>query len=161
MKHDRIKTPMNALRFVEIVQAYGADSARWPDQDRAAALEFSIRHDSAAQILTQAERLDAVLDSRFAPAPSDLLKSRILKQVRPQVRSEADQSAPLRWKPFAAGAACLFIAGFIGLTTLTGGQNGAFSDAEIDLIVETETSVQYADASAFIDAQLDDLWDDI
>ena len=148
-------TPMNALRFVEIVQAYGADDARWPEAERENALAFAKAHDSAAQILARSRELDGLLDSHTAPAPSDLLKSRILKKAAPvQV---AAKSRPA----FYRVAAVMLFAGIAGL--FAAGQMGGddFTDEDIDLLVETEEVIEYADAGEFVDAQLDDLWEDI
>jgi len=148
---------MNALRFVEIMQAYGSDSARWPESERAAALAFAKTHEPAAQILAQSRQLDDLLSTQTAPAPSDLLKSRILKQATPI------QPAAKARPAFYRIAAVLLFAGIAGI--FAAGQMGGddFTEEEINLLVETEEAaeVEYADASEFIDAQLDDLWADI
>ncbi len=149
------KPIMNALRFVEIVQAYGAQSARWPATEREAALSFANTHDSAAQILAQSQQLDELLRTQTAPIPSDLLKSRIMKQaasVQP-----AAKSRPAFYR-IAAVILCAGVAGLFAATQMGGDD---FTDEEIDLLVETEETVEYADAGEFIDAQLEAIWADI
>lgn len=148
---------MNALRFVEIMQAYGSDSARWPEGERDAALAFAKTHDSATQILEQSRELDDLLNTQTAPAPSDLLKSRILKQAAPVQPAETSRPAYYRI------AAVILFAGIAGI--FAAGQMGGddYTEEEMDLLVEAEETIEieYADASEFINAQLDDLWAEI
>jgi hypothetical protein len=79
---------MTLERFEELIAAYGADSARWPHEERAAmgqALETSA---DAAAILARAARLDAALDTRLAPASSDL-EARILRDMHHAIGDES------------------------------------------------------------------------
>lgn len=156
MTHEK----MNALRFVEIVQAYGADSSRWPAAEREAARQFAKTHDSAANILAQSRQIDTLLNTQRPPAPSDLLKARILKEATTQ-NLVASQGAVKPRPAYYRIAAVILFAGIAGI--FAAGQMGIddFTDEEIDLLVETEEVIEYADASEFIDAQLDALWADI
>ena len=78
---------INEVRFFEIVSAYGADPARWPDSERAAALAFTEAHpDKALALQNDAERLDDVLAlARIAP-PSEGLSAKILAAGQAETR---------------------------------------------------------------------------
>ena len=52
---------MTPDRFRELIDAYGADSARWPANERAAALAFAKADAQAGAMLTEAKRLDALI----------------------------------------------------------------------------------------------------
>ncbi|WP_017932164.1 hypothetical protein [Robiginitomaculum antarcticum] len=151
---------MNALRFVQIVEAYGADPIRWPEDERAVAQDFAARHDSAAQVLNRAGQIDALLHRRRAPAPTDLLKTRILKRTNAaQLTAKSVKSRPA----FYRIAAVILFAGIAGLLFMQQPSSKGFTDAEIEILTAQteEVSVEYADAGEFINAQLDDLWDGI
>lgn len=102
---------MNALRFVQIVESYGANSARWPADEREAALEFASRHPTGQMLMDEASQLDELLSTVMPPTPSELLRARILKK--------AGESAP-EYKPandrlpFRALAATLLVSACIG-----------------------------------------------
>jgi len=59
MKH----VSVSADRFKAIVDAYGADPARWPDAERAAALRFLANDVRAKAWLDEARALDGLLDA--------------------------------------------------------------------------------------------------
>lgn len=78
---------MDRTRFDYLLEAYGADLARWPQGERAAAAAFA---DTAAgelaPKLAQARALDAALDAAWGDEPDiTLLRARIMKQARPGV----------------------------------------------------------------------------
>lgn len=52
---------MTPERALEIIAAYGADSARWPDADRAAVLALAAADAGVASALRDAAGLDALL----------------------------------------------------------------------------------------------------
>lgn len=52
---------MTARRFRDILDAYGADSARWPDAEREAACAFAAGNPQAAEWLEDARALDGML----------------------------------------------------------------------------------------------------
>ncbi len=54
---------MTARRFRDIIEAYGANAARWPDEERDAALEFLAAHaDEAGPWLDEVRALDELMD---------------------------------------------------------------------------------------------------
>ena len=99
---------MNRDRFLEIVEAYGAEPRRWPAHERAAALAYREADSEAAAVFTQAAALDAVLDESRPIAPSAALRGRVAAGA-PRPRR-----APPRLGWWAPGAG-LVAAGVAGL----------------------------------------------
>lgn len=91
---------MDASRFTNILDAYGAASKRWPATDRSAALAYGRSSKEAAAALERAENLDALLDKGMCDVsvPDDL-KSRILAlaPVDVPVDNETENVIPL-WR---------------------------------------------------------------
>lgn len=86
---------MNCERFAAIVDAYGAESRRWPAAERAAAEALAARDPQAAALLAEALALDALLDAPPVPLPASAASRR------------AAMPAPLpmrvsRWQEFLA-----------------------------------------------------------
>lgn len=69
---------MTPERFHAIVDAYGADSRRWPAAEREAALAWSRQHGPADTTLADAEMLDALLACDAPPSPTPKLARRII-----------------------------------------------------------------------------------
>lgn len=69
MKRHETQPAMTLARFERLVDAHGADPARWPAADRATAQAFA-RSEAARPVLEAARALDAVLD-RSAPVLPD------------------------------------------------------------------------------------------
>jgi len=64
---------MNLERFKQIVESYGAESARWPIDEIESARLFLSSSASAQQCLTEAEKIDQYLNtSRVDPSPAVL-----------------------------------------------------------------------------------------
>jgi hypothetical protein len=78
---------MTLDRFAVLLEAYGADPARWPDAERAAACALLDRSSEARARRDAAAALDALLDRAAAVEPSSTLAARILAQAprRPKV----------------------------------------------------------------------------
>ena len=82
---------MDANRAAEIIAAYGGDAARWPDDERAEALQQVARHPALAAQRTAAARLDDMLsawatgsigvDSDAAAAATRVLATRTVRSV--------------------------------------------------------------------------------
>ena len=105
-------TRITLARFTALVEAYGAEEARWPADERAAATAFAQRDEQAASVLAEARALDSLLAlDRPASAPSDLLRARILAKA-PKAASGRRNST---WAPYAALAACAVFGAFIGI----------------------------------------------
>jgi len=123
---------MTNERFFQILEAYGADPARWPDAERDAAQAWADAHpDAVAGALKAESALDALLGEAEAK-PSELLERRIMK------RFSAPAAAP-RWQIPAAAAAALLVGAFIGFAS------GALT------VTETPETTLYADAYAGLD----------
>lgn len=70
---------MTPERFRAIVDAYGADSRRWPADERHAATEWAAQHrDEADALCAQAAELDAWMSSDVVPSPDADLQRRIV-----------------------------------------------------------------------------------
>ncbi|WP_300551870.1 hypothetical protein [Maricaulis sp.] len=98
---------MNRERMQDILEAYGADPARWPEAERDAAQDFLLDH---PEILAEAHALEAELDALLEmpdPQPSELLQHRILKSL-PQ------PGLVWGWRAPVAAAAALVIGVFAG-----------------------------------------------
>ena len=109
---------MNAERFRQLLDSYGADESRWPADLRGPMRDFLDATPEARQWLFESRDLDVLLDS-YQPASADL-SERILAALP---RSRVDRfiawllpSAPAQWwHPVAAGAMPLVLGLAIGL----------------------------------------------
>lgn len=93
---------MDRQRFDYLLEAYGADFAHWPAEEREAAAAFAAAHAPALdEALHDARALDAMLDTRrVAGDAPELLSARILAAHKRQ------RGAGLDWRAAAALAAC-------------------------------------------------------
>lgn len=99
--------PMTLARLRQILDAYGADSRRWPESERAAALTLIADSPEAGASRAQAAALDALLDGSAAPAPSPELMAEILAAAEPSSwRRRAAEIWPFGpiWQPASAMA---------------------------------------------------------
>ena len=77
---------MTSSRLHAILDAYGADPARWPAGERDAALALLARSPEARRQHDAAARLDAALDVSPVEVPSPALAARVLRATpRPRV----------------------------------------------------------------------------
>lgn len=127
-------TQMTPARFAALLDAYGADPARWPEGERAAALAFLDADPAARQARADAARLDAVLDRAPVEPPSAALMDRVLAAA-PPARPAPPQPRALgpggrivgwlgalvpgagAWQPTAALAAALVLGLAVGYAT--------------------------------------------
>lgn len=107
---------MDRSRFEAIVTAYGADPARWPPAERAAALAFAEAHPAfAAPVLARERSLDDLLETaRDGPAPHGEVAARLLASIAAQAGQPASPLAP-RLPDWAALAAGLALVAGLGL----------------------------------------------
>jgi hypothetical protein len=106
---------MTPERFRTIVDAYGADSHRWPAAERAAAQTWASTHRIEADtILRESAPLDAWLDSHAVAAPARALFDRIVA------------GAPVRLSPWRRARVWWSGAVFAGVG-VAGGFVGAFA----------------------------------
>lgn len=81
--------PMKAERFGYLLDAYGAEPRRWPDEERDAALAF-VRSDArAAAMMEAAGGIDDLLAAHRVPAPSKALAAVIVARAPRRVWSRA------------------------------------------------------------------------
>lgn len=145
---------MTEGRFLDLLEAYGADPAHWPEAERAAATAFADAHpEFAAPLLAEARALDDLLGPAEAE-PSDLLQARLLAALPAEAGAGAgagvrreEKSAVVRgvfsgWRAPVAAAAALVIGVAIGfgsgmvtpVETLESYDAFAFSSLEDDWI---------------------------
>jgi hypothetical protein len=104
---------MNRTRFEYLLDAYGADLTRWPQDERAAAERFARENaEVLAPLLQAAHALDAKLSLAAAvQAPSIGLSDRILAAApRAVARPQRTNFAPAGW----ALAACTLLGVILG-----------------------------------------------
>jgi hypothetical protein len=108
-------------RVREIIAAYGADAARWPAAERAAALAI-VRDDAElSALLRDAGWLDAALDSFALPLPvvnaADLAGRIMASASQVPARRRPDEASVPFWRWFGwPKLAGLAMAGVIGFT---------------------------------------------
>jgi hypothetical protein len=125
-------------RAAEIIAAYGADAARWPDAERATALHVVAASPVLTAALAEARRLDADLTA-WAQAPLD---------VTSRAAADAAAVALRRPRPFLRWAMGTGLAASLaaGLVLLTPAQRLTPSTAPQ---VATAAPTTAADATAF------------
>jgi hypothetical protein len=111
-------------RLAALLDAYGAQPARWPAAEREAAEALIARSDAARDAFAEAARLDAALDAAAPPPPADRLAFRLraLMPRRETVVTPAAMPAVRRraaaWlaSPLARAAAVAFaVLGGVGI----------------------------------------------
>jgi hypothetical protein len=113
-------TMMTLDRFSAIVDAYGGSPARWPQQEREAAVAFMKSSAEAQRLAQEAEGLDGLLDTtQTAPATREL-QARILSTL-PNAKGSrwavgaGDFFAARKWIPAAAVACSLVLGAATGM----------------------------------------------
>ena len=150
------KTEMNEQRYEQIIESYGTNPARWPEQERALAQTFAQENpDLTAQIHASAAELDILLDSNVHVGSSDnLLMARIMKSAQdmPQDGRPANDRAyyapvQARWKSLAATLLLTTGLGFgIGQTAAA---DSEYQIAEALLSTDYQTNFEAADWTEF------------
>lgn len=125
-------TPQMTLeRLAELLTAYGADAARWPEAERDAALALIEGSATARMALAETRALDALL--AHDPAPPTLsfdaatLARRVMSEprFRPKPRRSAGNDSTWRlafgWMNFAGLAAAAVVGFVVGWSELDAG----------------------------------------
>jgi hypothetical protein len=112
---------MMVWRFRRLIEAYGADPARWPAGERSRAEALLARSDRARRRLAEAQALDAVLMADAKAAADERLIAAVIARAtaEPQERSPVrprefrlDWSLARLW-PQAVGLAAAAVLGFV------------------------------------------------
>jgi hypothetical protein len=143
--HQTARARLSLARLRELLDAYGADAARWPENERAAARELCASDAQAQALLTQAQALDALLDQAPSYEPSPVLAARVA-----EIPLRTTRASDLRWTPrrvwgaaFAAVTVCAL---------------GVLSGALLDFGEDTQAATADATSTEAVD---DDAWDDL
>jgi hypothetical protein len=78
MKHTD-DSPLTLARLEELLDAYGSNSERWPEHERARALALLNSDPRAARLQADAHLLDEQLEQFELAEPSALLQARVLE----------------------------------------------------------------------------------
>lgn len=128
--------------FQRLVETYGANDSRWPEEHRHAMINWQAENAAEAQaVLASEQELDMALDSARLEPGTDMLKARILSQLPKEETPALPQAANSNVRRFgqkavAALMLCAFTAGFAGASFLKV-PVGAETDTQT-LVVESE-----------------------
>jgi hypothetical protein len=102
---------MTLDRVHAILDAYGANPARWPEAERIRVEQFLRNNADAAAVLMAAQELDNALDVSDMAAPSAGLQDRLLTDFRNQHAAKITPFRPRRasWVQLGALAASLVL----------------------------------------------------
>lgn len=114
---------MDRARFEALVEAFGAQEARWPAADRDAARAFAATPEAVA-ILKAARALDGALDLDVDAAPASLPRVRAILAAAPK-------AAEITWRAVAALAACALIGLTLGYESARRAPEDGAADAVI------------------------------
>jgi anti-sigma factor RsiW len=134
---------MDRERFEQLVEAYGADPARWPADLRAAA-EAAAASPEAGEALRAARALDQALDSFDSEPPSLALRQRILARA-PRPRSAPAWRLGRAFWLSGAGLAAACAVGVVVGVSLGGAMATSASQADRD----TEAAAAFGTVTAF------------
>ena len=76
---------MTAQRFEQIVTAYGSEPARWPAQEREAAIQFLAENPAEKSLIEGYRELDMLLDAMPMPAFTQM-EQRVIRSLREKTR---------------------------------------------------------------------------
>jgi hypothetical protein len=105
---------MNIQRFKALVEAYGANPARWPEAERVAALLFTEQSGEARDMLREATAFDRLLDTAESQATTRTLEDRILATFPAKVVKPRTHWFVQHWIPAAAVACSLALGLAVG-----------------------------------------------
>ena len=129
---------MDMARLADILDAYGADPRRWPDDERDPALALLSRSAEARALRDDAAGLDTLLDLASAPSPAPALMAAILASAEPAGwRWWFAEFWPLgpAWQPASAFAAAVVLGVALGI----GAPDLVLPDATDSAVAEAES----------------------
>ena len=113
---------MNHIRLIEIINAYGAYSERWPNNEREAAIRLVKTDVKAQSLINSVRELDLILDKYEVLAepnlntkilnnlPRKLWLDRLIDWILPSI----DDFISYAWRPILAGSLPLIIGLIVG-----------------------------------------------
>lgn len=129
------REPMRPERFAALLDAYGAEPRRWPDEERRAALEYLMTTPDARRLRAEAAELDRLLDAAPAAPPTAALRERVLGEA-PVRRSSGERR-------FVAGAlAASLLLGFVVGATLQPQTPAGVDEADFLRLAQLDGSYQ-------------------
>jgi hypothetical protein len=126
---------MNIERFRSLLEAYGANPARWPEAERVAALLFAEQSAEARDALQEAAAFDRLLDMTETQAATRALEDRILATFAERPAGQRTPWFILGWIPATAAVCSLALGLAVGaaLPGLAGVSDNAVDPALIAL----------------------------
>ena len=82
-------------RLTDVLEAYGADAAHWPQDERTMLLELIAGSPAASDLLHEAQKLDRILDLYSIPEASNDLMKKVLNNL--PVPNRLDQFLKWLW----------------------------------------------------------------
>ena len=134
---------MNIDRFKILLDGYGADPARWPEVERAAAEAFARTSPEAASLIAAARALDRTLEWMPAAAPAlDPVMVAAAASAAPQRRARQPRRSGFgfgfAWPNFAGLAAAMVVGFVVGWTGMMGPVDNTMALADASSLSTTE-----------------------
>ena len=135
---------MNIERLQQLLEGYGADPARWPDEERLSAKQLLSTSEGATAMLEKARRLDEQLDAYVLdedPARYQSLYDGIMIRTKRGIHwterliawmFPARDSLNALWRPTLAAGMPLIAGILLGIAVPTG--NNLSTDEELSLL---------------------------
>ena len=132
---------MNHIRLIEIINAYGAHSERWPHNEREAAIRLVKTDVKAQSLINSVRELDLILDEYEVLAESNLSTKildnlprklwldRLIDWILPSI----DDVISYAWRPILAGSLPLIVGLIVGNSLSTTETLDSWED-EISLV---------------------------
>lgn len=138
-------------RLAQLLDAYGGEPARWPEQERAAALQLIAASPEAAALHRAALELDGALDLSVVPdAASSALRARVLEiPIKHPFAAKSGWGWSWNWK-FALFALTPCVIGFLSGTLLMDPQSDP-DDEAWDELAQVVMPVQMTDELYMLD----------
>jgi hypothetical protein len=132
-----IDETLTCARFEQLLDQLGADLARWPEPERAAAIALLGADARARELLAQAEALETGLRGLPAPEPSAALR-RAIAEIPLRHPQPAATDAAFAWLPLRSALSLFATA---ALMVALGGISGALA-TDLDLSLRTTAQVE-------------------
>lgn len=153
MSHDTPPEGMSVARLRELLDAYGAESSRWPAAERAAAEALCARDDAARRLRDEALALDGWLGVVPTHDASAGLHARVAEIPIRHAR-DATRVGAWPWRVVLGGA-------FAGALVMLAGVYLGAAGADEDATGVATAGVVASDATTTVDTDTDDGWDDL